>query len=134
MPILEKYTQHNDENEYLQCAQDPNDDINYEEEEMIKEENAKNVKEDDTIELQVNDAEGLKLAFRIKKTTKLQKLMQAFCRRTSSEITRTRFLIDGRRIQDDDTPESLEIENHDIIDVVLEQIGGFNKYLKMNSN
>ncbi|XP_014674277.1 PREDICTED: putative small ubiquitin-related modifier 8 [Priapulus caudatus] len=35
-----------------------------------------------------------------------------------------RFLFDGRRINDDDTPKQLEMENEDVIEVYQEQTGG----------
>ena len=54
------------------------------------------------------------------------KLMNLYTDRFTSAIGRSalRFLFDGRRINDDDTPESLELESEDIIEVVGEQIGG----------
>jgi small ubiquitin-related modifier len=35
-----------------------------------------------------------------------------------------RFLYDGHRITENQTPKELEMEEDDVIDVVLEQIGG----------
>ena len=35
-----------------------------------------------------------------------------------------RFLVDGSRVQPNDTPASLDLEDNDQIDVVLEQLGG----------
>ena len=37
-----------------------------------------------------------------------------------------RFLLDGERIGADETPKSLELEDQDQIDCVLQQTGGFN--------
>ena len=39
-------------------------------------------------------------------------------------ITTLRFLFDGKRINDDDTPKALEMENDDVIEVYQEQTGG----------
>ena len=36
----------------------------------------------------------------------------------------TRFLFDGRRINDDETPKALEMEQDDVIEVYQEQTGG----------
>ena len=36
-----------------------------------------------------------------------------------------RFLFDGRRINDDETPKALEMEQDDVIEVYQEQTGGF---------
>ena len=35
-----------------------------------------------------------------------------------------RFIFDGERVKEDDTPESLEMENGDEIDAMVEQTGG----------
>ena len=35
-----------------------------------------------------------------------------------------RFIFDGERIKETDSPESLEMENGDEIDVMVEQVGG----------
>lgn len=40
-------------------------------------------------------------------------------------VTSLRFLFDGRRINDDETPKQLEMENDDVIEVYQEQTGGF---------
>lgn len=39
-------------------------------------------------------------------------------------VTSLRFLFDGRRINDADTPKQLEMENEDTIEVYQEQCGG----------
>merc|ERR1711963_1320213 len=41
--------------------------------------------------------------------------------------TSLRFLFDGRRINDDETPKALEMEQDDVIEVYQEQTGGHNK-------
>jgi len=40
------------------------------------------------------------------------------------QVSTLRFLFDGRRINDDDTPKSLEMEEDDVIEVYQEQTGG----------
>ena len=39
-------------------------------------------------------------------------------------VTSLRFLFDGRRINDDETPKALEMEQDDVIEVYQEQTGG----------
>ena len=39
-------------------------------------------------------------------------------------MTSLRFLFDGRRINDDETPKALEMEQDDVIEVYQEQTGG----------
>jgi len=44
-----------------------------------------------------------------------------------------RFLFDGRRINDDETPKALEMEQDDVIEVYQEQTGGsFDKEARGN--
>ena len=44
------------------------------------------------------------------------------------------FLFDGRRINDDETPKALEMEQDDVIEVYQEQTGGFTWQLKEDVN
>lgn len=62
--------------------------------------------------------------FKIKKTTQLRKLKQAFCDRQGVALNSLRFLFDGQRINDDQTPKDLEMEDDDVIEVYQEQTGG----------
>jgi hypothetical protein len=45
--------------------------------------------------------------FKIKKSTKLEKLMTAFCERQGKTINSVRFLFEGTRVQPTDTPEAV---------------------------
>ncbi|KAL9107964.1 MAG: hypothetical protein Q9227_007179 [Pyrenula ochraceoflavens] len=62
--------------------------------------------------------------FKIKKTTPLKKLMDAFCERQGKQRNTVRFLFDGTRVQADDNPESLDMADGDTLEVHQEQIGG----------
>lgn len=48
--------------------------------------------------------------FKIKRSTKLEKLMNAFCERQGKSITSVRFLFEGQRVQPTDTPDTVRIE------------------------
>jgi hypothetical protein len=50
--------------------------------------------------------------------------MDAYCQRQGKTREMCRFLFDGLRVNNDDTPEKLEMEDGNIIDVFLEQQGG----------
>lgn len=54
----------------------------------------------------------------------LQKLMDAYCRHMETPSNSYRFLFDGRRIEKNDTPRSLEMSNLDTIDALVHQTGG----------
>ncbi|KAJ6445574.1 ubiquitin-like modifier SUMO [Purpureocillium lavendulum] len=45
--------------------------------------------------------------FKIKRGTKLEKLMNAWCERQGKSITSVRFLFDGSRVQPTDTPDAV---------------------------
>ncbi|CAL3963606.1 hypothetical protein PZA11_001174 [Diplocarpon coronariae] len=62
--------------------------------------------------------------FKIKRTTQLKKLMDAFCERQGKALTSVRFLFDGSRVQPTDSPETLDMADGDTLEVHQEQIGG----------
>jgi len=78
-----------------------------------------------TINLRVVSQDGTEVYFKIKKQTPLRKLIEAYCGRQGIDANTVRFLYDGQRIQQDQTPKELEMEDNDIIDAVLQQTGGF---------
>ncbi|EAW22787.1 ubiquitin-like protein SMT3 [Aspergillus lentulus] len=62
--------------------------------------------------------------FKIKRTTQLKKLMDAFCERQGKQLSTVRFLFDGTRVRPEDTPDSLDMADGDTLEVHQEQIGG----------
>ncbi|KAM4059375.1 ubiquitin-2 like rad60 SUMO-like domain-containing protein [Hirsutella rhossiliensis] len=62
--------------------------------------------------------------FKIKRSTKLEKLMNAFCERQGKNINSVRFLFEGARVQPTDTPDTLEMQDGDTLEVHQEQVGG----------
>jgi len=45
--------------------------------------------------------------FRVKQTTLMSKLKRSYADRIGAPVTSLRFLFDGRRINDDDSPKSV---------------------------
>uniref|UniRef100_A0A2C9UDU6 Small ubiquitin-related modifier n=2 Tax=Manihot esculenta TaxID=3983 RepID=A0A2C9UDU6_MANES len=72
------------------------------------------------INLKVKGQDGNEVFFRIKRSTQLKKLMNAYCDRQSVELSSIAFLFYGRRLRGDQTPDELEME----IDAMLHQTGG----------
>ncbi|MCJ1450385.1 hypothetical protein MMC28_000716 [Mycoblastus sanguinarius] len=62
--------------------------------------------------------------FKIKRTTALSKLMNAFCERQGKSPQSVRFLFDGSRVNPTDSPDSLDMADGDTLEVHQEQIGG----------
>ena len=65
--------------------------------------------------------------FRVKMTTQMGKLKKSYSDRVGAPIASLRFLFDGKRINDEETPKSLEMEHDDVIEVYQEQTGGASK-------
>ncbi|OLY84285.1 Ubiquitin-like protein pmt3/smt3 [Smittium mucronatum] len=80
--------------------------------------------ETEHINLKVVGADNQDIFFKIKNTTRLEKLMQAYCDRTGCALSSVRFLFDGQRLAPTNTPKELEMEDGDTIDAMVEQIGG----------
>lgn len=51
-------------------------------------------------------------------------VMLAFCQKKQYEVSQVRFLYEGERIREDQTPQSVEMDDGDVIDCVIEQLGG----------
>jgi small ubiquitin-related modifier len=78
----------------------------------------------DHINLRVIAQDNSEVHFKIRKTTQMRKLKQAYCDRQGLQLSSVRFLFDGTRLEDDVTPKQLEMEDDDVIEVMQEQTGG----------
>uniref|UniRef100_A0A7E4VHP8 Small ubiquitin-related modifier n=1 Tax=Panagrellus redivivus TaxID=6233 RepID=A0A7E4VHP8_PANRE len=78
----------------------------------------------DYIKLKVVGQDANEVHFRVKYGTSMAKLKKSYAERTGVNIASLRFLFDGRRIGDEDTPKTLEMEEDDVIEVYQEQLGG----------
>ena len=76
------------------------------------------------IKLKVVGQDSNEIHFRVKQTTQMGKLKKSYSERVGVPVTSLRFLFDGRRINDDETPKALEMEQDDVIEVYQEQTGG----------
>merc|ERR1712241_298470 len=76
------------------------------------------------IKLEVVGQDNNEIHSRVKQTTQMGKLKKSYAERVGVPITSLRFLFDGRRINDDETPKALEMEQDDVIEVYQEQTGG----------
>jgi len=76
------------------------------------------------INIKVVTSQGEEVFFKIKRNTKLSKLQGAYANKVGKDVNSIRFLYDGTRINEDDTPASLDMEDNDTIDVMVEQVGG----------
>jgi small ubiquitin-related modifier len=65
---------------------------------------------------------GEETFFKIKKTTRMEKVFTAYAGRRGVAVGSLRFLLDGEKIGIDQTPKMLELEDQDQIDCMLEQV------------
>ncbi|KAG2388663.1 hypothetical protein C9374_000102 [Naegleria lovaniensis] len=77
------------------------------------------------INVKVVSQDGVEVFFKIKKSTPLKKLMEAYCKRQGLSAASVRFVFDGNRINGNETADELEMDDQDVIDVLVEQTGGF---------
>ncbi|KDN38043.1 ubiquitin-like protein [Tilletiaria anomala UBC 951] len=80
--------------------------------------------EDNQLNIKVKDADGFEVFFKVKKTTKLSKLKKAYAERMGKPVSSVRFMFDGARVNDEDTADTLGLEDQDEIDAMIEQLGG----------
>ncbi|XP_070566810.1 small ubiquitin-related modifier 1-B-like [Ptychodera flava] len=77
------------------------------------------------IKLKVMGQDSTEIHFKVKMSTQMRKLKESYCQRLGVPMNSLRFLFDGQRINDDQTPKQLEMEDDDVIEVYQEQTGGF---------
>ncbi|MCI4375840.1 hypothetical protein PGIGA_G00114380 [Pangasianodon gigas] len=63
--------------------------------------------------------------FKVKMTTHLKKLKESYSQRQGVPMNSLRFLFEGQRIADNQTPKELGMEDEDVIEVYQEQTGGY---------
>lgn len=63
--------------------------------------------------------------FKIKQKTKMGKVFAAYASRKGVQQSSFRFIFDGERIDEHQTPMDLEMEENDLIDCMIEQTGGY---------
>ena len=80
--------------------------------------------ESEFIKLKVVDQDSNEIQFKVKMTTQMGKLKKSYSERVGAPITSLRFLFDGKRINDEETPRSMKMVCLDIIDVYMQQKGG----------
>eukprot|EP00889_Picochlorum_renovo_P000204 jgi/Picre1/27234/NNA_000203.t1 len=72
----------------------------------------------------VRDQQNGEVVFKVKRSTRFKRVLDAFCNKKSWDSAQVRFAYEGQRVQEDMTPDDLGMENNDCIDAFLEQIGG----------
>ncbi|KAG5283018.1 hypothetical protein AALO_G00037350 [Alosa alosa] len=76
------------------------------------------------IKLKVIGQDNSEIHFKVKMTTSLKKLKESYSKRQGVQPDMLRFLFEGQRILDHQTPKELGMEDEDVIEVYQEQTGG----------
>jgi hypothetical protein len=81
--------------------------------------------EDDSeaITIRLMDQGGDETMCKMKRTTRMKNVFGAYASRKGVRIYEIRFLIHGERIGEDDTPESLDLEDGDKVDCFFHMSG-----------
>jgi len=79
----------------------------------------------DVTKLQISVVhESRTIKFAVKPTQKLEKVFNAAATQLNMDPSTLKFMYNGQRVNANDTPEQLEMEDDDQIDANLQQIGG----------
>jgi len=73
--------------------------------------------------IRIKDGNGEETQFRISRSTKMGKIFKAYAERKGISPSALRFLVDGEDVEHYETAQSLELEDGDQIDAVLNQRG-----------
>ncbi|PIC13202.1 hypothetical protein B9Z55_027858 [Caenorhabditis nigoni] len=68
--------------------------------------------------------DGSRVYFRVKSGTLMAKMKKRFAERVGVSVNSLRFVLGDRRINDEDTPMTLEMEDDDIVEAYQEHLGG----------
>ncbi|CAB4285527.1 unnamed protein product [Prunus armeniaca] len=82
------------------------------------------VKEEDPVILKLQKEDERDMFYRTGRSVPLKYLIRDYCERKHLVYEEMRFLFDGKRINESETPEQLEMEDDDVIDVMSDQFGG----------
>ena len=76
-----------------------------------------------SLNIRIHDITGEETFFKVKTTTKLDKIFNAYATRKGVAATDLRFLFSGVRVRGDQTPAGIDMEEGDMLDCMLEQGG-----------
>jgi small ubiquitin-related modifier len=79
------------------------------------------VKSETHLNIKVSDGTS-EIFFKIKRSTPLRRLMEAFAKRQGKSLDSLRFLSEGQRVNGDQTPDDLDLEDGDVIEAHQEQV------------
>ena len=76
------------------------------------------------VKVVVQDQSGNVVEFSVKPSTKMAKIMKAYCQHMNTDVDALRWLWDGVRFCPESTVQQLGIDDGDVIHCFIEQVGG----------
>ncbi|GAA5912074.1 uncharacterized protein JCM6883_007101 [Sporobolomyces salmoneus] len=79
------------------------------------------------ISLKIQGSGFPELVIKVKKTTRLEKMMNAYCNRAGKDLSEVRFMVDGQVLTPNQLVSELDIDEDDdeiVIDVATQAVGG----------
>lgn len=76
------------------------------------------------LKLQFQEQNGQTVFIMVSSQMPFSKIFKGYTTKRNVDPRSVRFLFDGTRINETDTPKSLEMQNEDVIDVLAQQTGG----------
>lgn len=81
---------------------------------------------DNSILLQIKSQGNLpELTFKTKLDKQFEKMFDTYYKRSGAAQDSIRFIFDGQRLNGNQTPKELDMQDNDIIDAVIQQVGGY---------
>ena len=91
-----------------------------------------NTGKDTHINVKIKAQDGTEIYFKIKRTTQMKKLMDEYCQKQGLQNNQCKFIFDGERLLDEYTPDMIEMNNGDEIEVLVQTVTHINIMLKVN--
>jgi small ubiquitin-related modifier len=78
----------------------------------------------ETITVRISSQSSDTVHVKVKKDAPMHKIFQAYAAQIGTQASQLKFIYDGERLKETDSPKMLEMEDNDEIQAVLEQVGG----------
>ncbi|KAF7683643.1 Small ubiquitin-related modifier 1 [Astathelohania contejeani] len=80
------------------------------------------------IKLKVQDGDGREIEFRVKRSITLSKLLNAYCKNNNKDSSQLRLSYRGKFLSLNATPESIGLEDGELLEIMSSQVGGCNNF------
>eukprot|EP01025_Chloroclados_australasicus_P027913 TRINITY_DN2762_c0_g1_i2.p4 TRINITY_DN2762_c0_g1~~TRINITY_DN2762_c0_g1_i2.p4 ORF type:complete len:105 (-),score=8.04 TRINITY_DN2762_c0_g1_i2:536-850(-) len=77
-----------------------------------------------SLQIKIKSQDGDTIEFKVKRSTKLEKVFNFYCQRKGYVSNQVRFLFDGANITPDKTVGEIDLEDGDTLDCMIAQVGG----------